>query len=747
MADNDQPLNPTMNNNAASPNPEPLVLPTPGDNERSEVVLSRQTQQQLSLMISTAHQYPNIIQLMQQQTSLVQAIFNLPANTPIQQLVLMDQLLFTMNNPVLLSNQVLVPLADLRPTHEVLSHMLRTFPMDTLRTPIIMNILNQVIVSLSILQNSAMSLPATTAYHPIQQQPPAVASITNHAIPSLQVNNSIAMSAPIQPSQTSTNPSLQVNNSIAMSAPIQPSQTSTNTLHVGFPIVYQESKGSKRSYNYLGHSSINCEGHSNESICSQFKEQLKKELYGYNGNRLVSVYSSAVSSWKFKVINEGIEEVIEFKKVAIFKCEGHKQCKVQCLVMRHGDMLGYYMSTDEHIHIDKSHKLSTNLERMIQNHLNVDNAATLIMAQLIVIKDDATLKDYFGENNPNVLSTEDGKDKLRNKIANRIKYLRSRTKNSIPLSANASRTVEMASEDISKSTINLSELIKENSTMSLEAILEILPGDGDFGCYFTSSDVGSVDSGGQQHTVWIKKQAFKTLAAALEMSEKTGLPIMVQDDYTHSKLKIKGGVLGVVGIADLSQQFHPTSFDYNKSENIVGAQIMMEASLQILQLLGHKLSIHGRIYIITDGSDSLRTAAQRLGCIHIRCVIHIFRLPDPSKGKKGFSGTGGSLYRFLKTSGVEERETLIIRLVLYTIVSFPDGHTYRKGREILLFDFNNGDFYGVGKDVRGIIKNHLFKFYLNENPEWGSAATEPGHSTSTNGYVNMRSSICLGYAL
>jgi hypothetical protein len=289
--------------------------------------------------------------------------------------------------------------------------------MDTLRTPIIMNILNQVIVSLSILQNSAMSLLATTAYHPIQQQPPAVASITNHAIPSLQVNNSIAMSAPIQPSQTSTNPSLQVNNliamsapiqpsqtstnpslqvnnsiamsapiqpsqtstnpslqvnnSIAMSAPIQPSQTSTNTLHVGFPSVYQESKGSKRSYNYLGHSSINCEGHSNESICSQFKEQLKKELYGYNGNRLVSVYSSAVSSWKSKVINEGIEEVIEFKKVAIFKCEGHKQCKVQCLVMRRGNMLGYYMSTDEHIHIDKSHKLSTHLERMIQNVISI----------------------------------------------------------------------------------------------------------------------------------------------------------------------------------------------------------------------------------------------------------------------------------------------------------------------------------------------------------------------------------------
>jgi len=351
MADRDQPLNPMTNNNAASPNPEPLVLPTSGDNERREVVvqdiavLSRQTQQQLSLMMTIAHQHPNIIQLLQQQTFLVQTIFNLQANTPIQ-LVLMDQLLLTMNNPELLSNQVLVPLASLRLTHQVLSHTFRTFPMDTLRTPIIMKILNQVIVSLSILQNSAMSLLATTEYHPFQQQFPAVASISNHVIPSLQLDNSIAMSAPIPPSQNPTNG----RNGQKIS------------LHNGFPSVYQDSKGSKRSYNFLGHSSINCEGQSNESICSQFKDQLKKDLYDYNGNRLVRVYSTTITAWKFKVINEGIEEVIEFKKVAVFKCESRQICKVQCLVLRRGNMLGYYMSTEEHNHFDNSHKLSENLE-------------------------------------------------------------------------------------------------------------------------------------------------------------------------------------------------------------------------------------------------------------------------------------------------------------------------------------------------------------------------------------------------
>jgi len=103
---------------------------------------------------------------------------------------------------------------------------------------------------------------------------------------------------------------------------------------------------------------------------------------------------------------------------------------------------------------------------MIQNHIDNDNATTMIMFELLVIKDDVTLKYYFGENNPNVLSTEGGKDKIRNKIANRIKYLKSQTKNSIQLSANASRTVEMASVEISKSSINLSDLIRENATMS-----------------------------------------------------------------------------------------------------------------------------------------------------------------------------------------------------------------------------------------------------------------------------------------
>lgn len=68
-------------------------------------------------------------------------------------------------------------------------------------------------------------------------------------------------------------------------------------------------------------------------------------------------------------------------------------------------------------------------------------------------------------------------------------------------------------------------------------------------------------------------------------------------------------------------------------------------------LMGYKEEVHDKIHIIMDGSSALQSACEQLGCVAKRCMVHIFRMPDKKLGKKGYSGTAGSLYVFLKLIG------------------------------------------------------------------------------------------------
>lgn len=114
------------------------------------------------------------------------------------------------------------------------------------------------------------------------------------------------------------------------------------------------------------------------------------------------------------------------------------------------------------------------------------------------------------------------------------------------------------------------------------------------------------------------------------------------------------GVLGTAGVADMHRQFHPFTFDYNKTENAGGAQKMIKTTINLLKFCRYKEKTHCKIYAIMDGSVKWRKACENLGCMPLRCAVHIFCLPDLGKGMKGHSGTAGSVLKFMKAHCIPE---------------------------------------------------------------------------------------------
>ena len=467
------------------------------------------------------------------------------------------------------------------------------------------------------------------------------------------------------------------------------------------------------------------------AITKHDKEQMKQYLYNHCGKQEVAILETQAAGSRPPVLSPHYVETP--KALVYFYCRFQQHsCKMRYLVMRFKSYFAFYTSQGSHTHQVQKIQLPTKIRQMIYDLYTQANVVRTIMIALDK-KNDAGLKDIFGAENMDVLKKVEKRNKLEKMIKSRVDYLKSVSATS-RTSGRPRRTIQDAVNTIQESSINIKQLIEDYGTLTVEQVLAILPGDkeDDYGCYYTKSDLGDENSGDYTSVQWITKQAFRTAADMIKMCEESGLSIMAQYDYTHSKLN-DGGIVGIVGMADLYRQFHASSMDYNKSEKAEGAMYMLEATILILTLMGYKKSIHGPIYIIMDGSNSLRSACKKLGCIPRRCTVHIFRIPDKKKGMKGYSGTGGSIYVFFNTHGIPDGIAYIIRVVMYTFLFFPDERTYVKGREIFMYNFDHGSFYGLSTEKRALIRHHLFEFYLNEVPEWGFSGTEPGHVKSTNG--------------
>ena len=422
-----------------------------------------------------------------------------------------------------------------------------------------------------------------------------------------------------------------------------------------------------------------------------------------------------------------------------FYCKGQKHtCGSRYLVMRFKGKFAFYKNGCACTHvIFRPGKLPPAIRIMAKDNYKGVNPVTSITAHLDSIKDQDELKELLGPGHTNILNKKKERAMFQNQIKNCVDYEKKKEKKALltKSSIGTRRTVKDVIDTIEKSRINLESLVEEHAPSTFEEISDILQHDNevDYGIYYTDTDLGRDDSSKFDFVQWMKKKdTLKIASEAIKMCEKTGLPLMLQADYTHSKLKDKA-VVGLIGIADLFRQFHTIAMDWNKSENQVGSVGMMKAAVYVLRLMGHDETKHGKIHIMVDGSESLRKACEKLGCIPHRCAVHIFRMPDMKQGKTGFSGTAGSLYTFLMGKRLDERTVFIIRLAVYMFYFFPDDCAYVNGRKIFVYDFNYGSFYGLDSSKRANIRKHFFKFYLPEKPEWGYAGTEPGHVKSTNG--------------
>ena len=77
-----------------------------------------------------------------------------------------------------------------------------------------------------------------------------------------------------------------------------------------------------------------------------------------------------------------------------------------------------------------------------------------------------------------------------------------------------------------------------------------------------------MDENGDYNSIqWLNKDSIQKLKDALNAAAATGLPVMLQIDYTHAKIPNHQGMIGTVGIADQGFHFHTIAHDLNKSEN------------------------------------------------------------------------------------------------------------------------------------------------------------------------------------
>ncbi|GFH46376.1 predicted protein [Chaetoceros tenuissimus] len=167
-----------------------------------------------------------------------------------------------------------------------------------------------------------------------------------------------------------------------------------------------------------------------------------------------------------------------------------------------------------------------------------------------------------------------------------------------------------------------------NSRLQIKGLLRILRyinllPENNEALWYTHHDMN--ENGDYNSIQWLLKDSIAIVKDALDACADTGLPLMIQVDYTHSKIIGEKGMIGTVGIADLGFHFHPIAHDLNKSENTNDSDHLIKTAALLLIILGYKVEIHGKKFAIMDGSKQLKNASERNGFIPKRCGVHITR--------------------------------------------------------------------------------------------------------------------------
>ena len=425
------------------------------------------------------------------------------------------------------------------------------------------------------------------------------------------------------------------------------------------------------------------------------------------------------------------------------KCENQDQCPVGYYIFRSNGYFGYYRTQNvHHQHVAKANPKRQKLSSPLRKEIVRGGHPNEIMAQIII--DDKKASHFLGRDASVILNNEQAKSEL----LKSMQGLRSRNKHKEKVSIRNSndtnrRTLEETIQEIKSNLIDLKVIALSKSPQSAydnDPVVVKHNGKA-FECLYTGTDLGKNVSGRYSFVRWIRQQSLIIVKNAVACMSQSSRPISLQFDYLHNKFDDENAVIGQGGITDIWQQYHNTVLDYNKSENADGSLRMMEDIWHLLLIAGYNPDMHPRIECLIDGSTKLFKAAEQIGFNPKRCYTHIFRKPDESKGKKGHSGTGGSLHKFLLKHNIPLHHTEALRVLLCNMKYLDDIKKYQIVRSSLMYDFDHGTFYGINKNIRsmnGKLRSNLFtkkNCYLPELPSWGYAGTIPGHPKSTQGYV------------
>ena len=413
------------------------------------------------------------------------------------------------------------------------------------------------------------------------------------------------------------------------------------------------------------------------------------------------------------------------ENVLMLYCEGMRNCcPVSFIVQRFNNKFGYYQSNDHHIHQNDSKRLLTfEMKDLVANNIQESKLPSKLMASFLTCEK-YKLEKVVGKHNVDLLNTHEGKRKIHNSLTNHVRYrkqMRHKLKNDL----------QRSSMDIKIHIANRSIDLKKIVSLSLDKnnfhLDKMLPdSNGDFVEYYTHSDYGVESSGAYTSIRWTTKHAITTIAKNV-IDHADGKEIALQGDFLHSSIGDKG-LIGIVGVTDARQTFHLICASYNKSESTLDGYQIMDDVKKIFEIHGYDEKCHGNISICLDGSKSLRAAANKVGYSIRRCDPHIFRKPDKSKGKQGYSGTAGSLYTFCQKHNCDEKENSKLRFIIRRLFYLDDLKKYKKARTILLNEYNRDEFYGIAKEKRITMKSILFTdttmCYVPIIPEWGYAGTK-----------------------
>lgn len=309
-----------------------------------------------------------------------------------------------------------------------------------------------------------------------------------------------------------------------------------------------------------------------------------------------------------------------------------RRCNRLIRVYKLKEYFGYYSTNETCNHQEPTGSLPTPIVKLCMNRADEKNAATKIISFLQLQKDDIQQTRMFFED-PNLqkhpmLNNTEYWNKIMSQIKSKCTELRRKKRKGnnsqvkSTYSKKMTRPISSVKQSLENNFAHLEKIMNSNQ-LSLTPIelINLLPKN-DEALWYTYHDM---DENGDYNSIqWLLKDSIPKVKDALDASADTGLPVMLQCDYTHSKIPNHQGMIGTVGIADPGFHFHTISHDLNKSENTNDSDNLIKTAALLLTILGYKVEIHGKRFAMMDGSTQLKKASERNGFIPKRCGVHIF---------------------------------------------------------------------------------------------------------------------------